>query len=366
MKKLYVLAGALFMATGAFAQGHELFFSAYNEGAHASGSVPPGGGTASEGSERAIAIFNPTTSAVPVENYSIARYSNGATTPFQEERLVKNQPSAVSNYQLASSDVFVVGSFKATLLEIINNWDQRSADYASTAPSVITQGGPVTFDGNDAMVLVRWVGGTPGKLNPTPTDPQLPGAGTPIIIDVIGVIGENPAGGAWYSNPPTFPQTVKTSNQSLNRKSHIEKGVTSTTAGSYQIGDEWEVYSEWNGVGDPTGWYAQDYSNLTSHMYTGRLGAYGVTGVLEDFNRAITVYPNPVTNKELSIRIENTKVAEITILNAVGQNIKVVPANAASAEIKVNVSTLKPGMYFVKFVGDNEYKTTIYKTVVVQ
>src|SRR5690606_21919606 len=162
----------------------------------------------------------------------------------------------------------------------------------------ITQGGPVTFDGNDAMVLVRWVGGTPGKLNPTPTDPQLPGAGTPIIVDIIGVIGENPVGGAWFSNMPTFPEDVATKNMSLNRKSHIEKGVTSTTAGSYQIGDEWEVYSAWNGVGDATGWYAQDYSNLTSHTYTGRLGAYSPTGVLEDFNRAITVYPNPATNKE--------------------------------------------------------------------
>ncbi|MBK0404571.1 T9SS type A sorting domain-containing protein [Adhaeribacter sp. BT258] len=360
MKKLYVLAGALFMATGAFAQGHELFFSAYNEGAHPNGSIPPGGTTASQGSERAMQIFNPTTSAVPVERYSIARYSNGGTTPFQEERLVKNQPSAVSNYQLPSSDVFVVGSFKATILDITNNWDQRSADYTASDPSVIKEGGPVTFDGNDAMVLRRWTGATAGQ-------------GTPIIVDIVGVIGDMPnptatapTGTAWFSNPPAYPVTVSTRNMSLSRKSNIETGVTSTTAATYQIGDEWEVYSAWNSGTTPADYFAQDYSNLASHTYTGRLGAYSPTGVLEDFDRAISIYPNPATNKNLNISIKNTKVSEITILNGVGQNIKVIPANAASAEIKVDVSSLKPGMYFVKFVGANEFKTTIYKTVVVQ
>ena len=360
MKKLYVLAGALFMATGAFAQGHELFLSAYDEGAHASGSVPPGGGTASQGNERAMQIFNPTTSAVPVERYSLARYSNGIKDPagnpviFQEEKLQKNQPTLTANYSLPSNDVFVIGAFKATLLDIVNNWDQKSSDYGPvTNSTVITQGGPIHFDGNDAMVLRRWTGATAGQ-------------GTPIIVDILGVMGEDPAGGAWFSNPPAVPVTVATKNMSLNRKSNIEHGVTSTTAGSYQIGDEWEVFSAWNGVADPTGWFAQDYSNLASHTYTGKLGAYSPTGVLEDFDRAINVYPNPTTNKNLNISIKNTKVSEITILNSVGQNIKVVPANAASADIKVDVSSLKPGLYFVKFVSDNEYKTTIYKTVLVQ
>ncbi|MFC5271916.1 T9SS type A sorting domain-containing protein [Adhaeribacter terreus] len=369
MKKLYVLAGALFMATGAFAQGHELFFSAYNEGAHPNTTVPPGGGTASLGNEKAIQIFNPTTSSVDMSQYSIARFSNGSPVPTEEEKLIRNKPTTGNN-QLASADVFVYGAVDATLLEIVNVWDQQAAAYTSTASSVITKGGAAAWNGNDAVALIRWIGGTPGKLNPTASDPQLPGAGTPVIVDIFGVIGEDPAGGAWFSNTTVGGQNVllaSSKNMSLNRKSNIEHGTTvNPTSGSFLISDEWEKFSEWNGGTTPADYYSQDYSNLASHTYTGQLGTYSVTGVLEDFNRAINVYPNPVTNKELSISIKNTKVSEITILNAVGQNIKVVPANAASAEIKVNVSSLKQGMYFVKFVGDNEYKTTIYKTVVVQ
>ena len=52
MTNTYFLAGALLLATSAAsAQGTELFFSEYNEGAHMNGTTCPGQATASTGNE---------------------------------------------------------------------------------------------------------------------------------------------------------------------------------------------------------------------------------------------------------------------------------------------------------------------------
>jgi hypothetical protein len=367
MKKLYVLAGALFMASGAFAQGHDLFFSGYNEGAHPStgpNNVPPGGGTPSAGQEYAIQIFNPTTATIDMGQYSVGRYSNGTGTfngvPFQEEQCKRNKPTAGLANTLASSDVFVIGSNAATLLDIVNNWDQQTSPYSSTNATVITGGGPVTFNGDDAMVLRRWTGGVAGQ-------------GNPVIIDLIGVVGNQPSGGAWFTNgvDPITGQTitVSTKNMSLKRKPNISAGITSNpSAATYQVGDEWDVYSAFNGGTTPADYFGQSYANLASHAadYSGGYGSYAPLGVLEDFDKGISVFPNPVANKEVTVKIENTKVASITIINALGQNINVTPTNAAQQEIKVNVANLKPGMYFVKFVSADQYKMSVYKPLIVQ
>lgn len=356
MKKLYILAGAFLMTTGAFAQGHDLFFSAYNEGAHASGTTQPGGTVPSTGQEYAIQIFNPTTATVDMGKYSVARYSNGGTTIFQEEQCMRNKNNAApnNNNNLTSGDVFVIGSEKATLNDILSNWDQQSAPYGPiTGPTIITYGGPVTFNGNDAMVLRRWTGASAGQ-------------GTPIMVDLIGVIGQDPAGGAWFTNPPLAPVTVATKNMSLVRKGNIENGtMVNNDPNTYQIGDEWEVFSAWDA--NPANTYGQSYANLSGHAadFTGTYGTYLATGVLEDFNNAISVFPNPA-NKEVKIKIDNKKVASIVILNGLGQNIRVMPTNTASQDIRVDVSTLKAGLYFVQFIADDAYHTKLFKTLVVQ
>ncbi|KAA9332656.1 T9SS type A sorting domain-containing protein [Adhaeribacter soli] len=363
MKKLYVLAGALLASTSVFAQGTDLFFSAYSEGAHPNGSVPPNGTTPSQGSERALQIFNPTTAIIDMGQYSVARYSNGSSTVFQEEQTKRNfangVPAPNAPNTLTSGDVFVIGAFKATLPEILNNADQISSDYNSTNPTVLTTGGPVTFDGNDAMVLRRWTGGVAGQ-------------GTPVIVDIFGVIGHDPGPIGWLSNVTVggTTQTVKSTNQSLKRKGIIENGTkTNPNSATYEIGDEWETVSAWNSGTTPADYFGQSYANLVSHSgdFTGNYGSYAPLGVLEDFDKGINVYPNPASrSKEVTIEIKKSKVASVTIINALGQNINVTPTNAAQQEIKVNVSSLKPGMYFVKFVSADDYKMTVYKTLIVQ
>jgi hypothetical protein len=287
MKKVYLLAGALFAASGAFAQGagHELFFSAYNEGAHPStgpNNIPPGGGTPSMGNEKAIQIFNPTNANVNMGAYSIVRYSNGVpdntSNPnnYEEEKLVRNRPAGASN-TLASGDVFVYSHDQATLTDILTNTDQVASPYKTVTSTVIQTGGVASFNGDDAMALKRWTSGTAG-------------VGTPVIVDIIGVIGDLPAGGAWYSNPPIVTTTVASRNMSLVRKPNISAGTTvNPSAATYQIGDQWDVYSAYNGVADPTGYFGQSYANLVGHAqrYNGTLGTYNTLGVLEEFNKDV-------------------------------------------------------------------------------
>ena len=371
MKKLYVLAGALLVASGAFAQGHELFFSAYNEGAHFPSSTPPGGGAVTTGKEKAIQIFNPTNTTVDMGQYSVARYSNGVGTfngtPFQEEQCKRNKPSVTAVNTLTSSDVFVIGNNESSLLEIVNVWDQQASPYGTAAgpipgTTVLERGGSIDFDGNDAMALRRWTGGVAGQ-------------GTPVIVDLFGIIGD-PAkvvtGSVWFTDIVVGGQTisVRSANQSLNRKGIIENGTRSNpNPATFEIGAEWEIYSEYPGGGSATNTapaYLQSYANLAGHasMYTGTYGAYLPLGILEDFNKAISLFPNPA-KESVKIKIENKKIASITILNSIGQNIKVSPINATQQDLTVDISTLKPGIYFVKFVGADAYNTTIYKELLV-
>ena len=82
MKKHYLMiSAAMLLAGAAHAQGTELFFSEYDEGAHQSGVSYNGGVSLSTGNERAIEIYNPTTSTVNLNPYSIRRYANGSVTP---------------------------------------------------------------------------------------------------------------------------------------------------------------------------------------------------------------------------------------------------------------------------------------------
>src|SRR5690606_23071767 len=119
-------------------------------------------------------------------------------------------------------------------------------------------------------VLKRYFSGTAGQ-------------GTGVIVDIFGVIGNDPGTAGWNkSGLDQFgnPYNVRSANQSLVRKSHIENGITvNPTSTTYDISQEWETFSAYEaGVPGPSpaDWYAQSYANLGIHDFTGTLGAYNV------------------------------------------------------------------------------------------
>ncbi|GAB3737593.1 hypothetical protein GCM10027594_18290 [Hymenobacter agri] len=391
MKKHYMLlSAALLVAGAAHAQGTELFFSEYDEGAHQSGVVYGGATAPSTGSERAIEIFNPTTSTVNLAPYSVRRYSNGSATPTEEEKLFRSNATqqAVGSNTLTRGTAFVLASGEATLPAIRNAANQFSLGHAPLTPgpsypTLISGGGTIYFNGNDAMALVRYPSGTAGT-------------GNGVIIDVIGVIGQLPPDrsgavsssvGNWRgSNPndPIYPGTnfipdVVSENQSLMRRASVSKGVRTTTptvygpapAGAYvsgyNIADEWVTYSYASAPGSGvTDAAAQSYSRLGEHTdYTGPYGAYQTTlGTYAKLDANVSVYPNPAHDLA-TVEIKDAKVGRVTLLNNLGQTISAEAKGTGQEKLTLNISALKPGLYFVQILSADG-QTKIYKELVVQ
>ncbi|MBD2716316.1 T9SS type A sorting domain-containing protein [Microvirga sp. STR05] len=373
MKKNYLLVSALLLAAATSrGQGTELFLSEYNEGAHQSGLSYNGGVSNSTGNERAVEIFNPTTAAVNLNAYSIRRYSNGSTTPVDEERLMRTTGANTLN----SAAAFVYANGEATLTDLTTKANQRGATpYNTNGANYISQGGAPTgnvtyFNGDDALGLVRWTGGTAG-------------VGTAVLVDIFGVIGNQPlpsgggtGTGQWSgTNPADAPVIVNgvsvqplvaSANQSLMRRASVSSGIRVNPAvASYNIADQWEAYSfafPPGGTSNPAG---QSYSRLGEHNdYTGPFGTYGPLKVLEKFNNGISVYPNPASGSA-TIELKDVKVGSIVVLNGLGQRISAQPQGLASEKITLDISGLKAGLYFVQFVS-KDGQTTLYKELMVK
>ncbi|MDO7851268.1 T9SS type A sorting domain-containing protein [Hymenobacter convexus] len=374
-KQYLLLSAALLLSGAAHAQGTELFFSEYDEGAHQSG-VNYGGATNSTGSERALEIYNPTTSTVNLNPYSVRRYSNGSATPTEEERLFRSDANQVSTgpNTMVPRSTFVLASGEASLPIIRTRANQFSVGHApTTGPTVITGGGTVYFNGDDAMALVRYPSGTAGT-------------GPGVIIDIIGVIGYQPgpssSGGTgnWSGFNPvdddnsTTPPThvyVLSANQSLVRRPNVSAGVRNNPAqASYNIATEWMMYSTaFNGAGGTSNPGGQLYDQLGQHNdypSTGPFGTYQTTisGTLEKFNANISVYPNPA-HGTATVEIKDAKVGSVMVMNNLGQRIGAQAKGAGQEKLQLDVSALKPGLYFVQ-IWSADGQTKIYKELVVQ
>ncbi|MBH8558847.1 T9SS type A sorting domain-containing protein [Hymenobacter negativus] len=384
MKKNYLmLSAALLLAGAAHAQGTELFFSEYAEGAHQSGQ-PYGGTTNSTGNERALEIFNPTNNTVNLNPYSVRRYSNGNTPIFQEEKVFRSNAAhvAVGTNSMNPRTTFVIACGQATLPAIVNSANQFCADYA-LAPaannSVIVGGGPIYFSGDDAMALVRYPSGTAG-------------VGNGVIVDLIGVIGEGPvlqscaAGGNWSGTNPldgtgTNAVYVASANQTIIRRASVSRGITVNppkqnvpgscppvrAAGGYNIADEWYMYSTaFNGPGGASNPAGQLYDQLGNHNdYTGPYGTYqAVLSTLGKFDSNISVYPNPA-HGTATVEIKDAKVGSVTVLNNLGQRISAEAKGQGQEKLQLNISSLKPGLYFVQ-IWSADGQTKIYKELTVE
>ncbi|MDB5269308.1 MAG: hypothetical protein JWP58_2348 [Hymenobacter sp.] len=384
MKKNYLmLSAALLLAGAAHAQGTELFFSEYNEGAHQMGQ-PYGGATNSTGNERALEIFNPTNNIVNLNPYSVRRYSNGDTFIFQEEKVFRSDAShvAVGANTLSPRSTFVIACGEATLPDIVSAANQFCSPYATPPAAsnpVIIGGGPIYFSGDDAMALVRYPSGTAG-------------VGNGVIVDLIGVIGERPllqscaTGGNWSGTNPldgtgTSAVFVASANQSITRRATVSRGITvnpaaqnvpascppTRAAGGYNISDEWVMYSTaFNGPGGVSNPGGQLYNQLGNHNdYTGPFGTYqAVLSTMSKFDSNISVYPNPA-HGTATVEIKDAKVGSVTILNNLGQRISAEAKGQGQEKLQLNISALKPGLYFVQILSADG-QTKIYKELVVE
>jgi hypothetical protein len=180
--------GGAGMGGGGGTTGPNLFFSEYVESSPSQPDV--------------LEILNAGTSAVDLSACRVLLYQNGSTTA---------NPATVLMGTLAVNDVYVVCSTAiGTTCDVVN-------------------GGLSSMDGNDALSLVCTVGGTD------------------TVMDVIGQIGNNPAGGEWGN------ATVGTGDQTLRRMCSVTTGDRNG-ADAFDPATQWQAFpvDTANGVGSRT------------------------------------------------------------------------------------------------------------------
>ncbi|SHI90824.1 Por secretion system C-terminal sorting domain-containing protein [Hymenobacter daecheongensis DSM 21074] len=358
MKKSYFLVSALLLTTAvSYGQGTELFLSEYTEGAHMANVSYNGGASLSTGNERALEVFNPTLADVNLDAYSIRRYSNGSQVVTEEEKLKRKTGTNVLN----STAAFVYSNGESTITAITSKADQLGAfPVATPGPNTILRGGVAYHNGNDAIGLVRWTSGTAG-------------VGNPVLVDIFGVIGQDP--GTSWSAQDAAGVLVTSANQSLIRRPSVSigtrtnpqpQGGTPTVRTGYNIATEWESYSSaFPAGGGPADPASQSYARLGEHNdYTGPFGTYLPLKTLDKFNTGISIYPNPASGSA-TVEIKGVKVGSIVVLNNLGQTISAQPRGLGSEKLTLDISALKPGLYFVQCLSaDGQIK--VYKELVVK
>ena len=354
------------------AQCDDLFFSEYVEG---------------YANNKALEIYNPLDVAVNLSEYSIARASNGSTAP------AGNQIISLPDVMLEANDVFVV----VVDLRDTSLWDSQFDKPAWNGYNVIDtifdavtgeaitdslgniimgpqytengeaiygdeynemydlqckadaflcpdydQNNTMYFNGNDAVILLK------GDAISSTGDN---------ILDVIGVIGEDPEDtigeDAWVNKDGFW----LTKNRTLVRKSEISTGrndlmQTVFALGGTFDGEEWLSYR--NNTFDYLGIHDSDCNNTeTPDKYSCSEGPITSTFNLNAID--FTIYPNPNSTGEIFIESdENFK--RIEIYDVVGKRVLTQMNEYNKSNVPVTVSQLERGIYVVRvIVSNNEW-----------
>ncbi|MDC0304126.1 lamin tail domain-containing protein [Flavobacteriales bacterium] len=201
----------------------DLFISEYIEGA--------------SGNNKALELYNPTTSTIDLSQYAIERYSNGSTAATDALTLSGNlspyEVVVITNGQTDS--VWVASGTGGYWSEPIDSdlYNLGDLHCSGVYPT------PFYFNGNDAIALVKNGG----------------------IVDIFGKIGENP-GLSWTDDPLAMPPYTSynmatgsswwTRDITLNRKEEIGTG-TAYNPLVFNATVEWDTLP--NGTYSGLGWH---------------------------------------------------------------------------------------------------------------
>ncbi|MFK7947808.1 MAG: T9SS type A sorting domain-containing protein [Saprospiraceae bacterium] len=322
----------------------ELFISAYTEG---------------YGNNRALELYNPTANAIDLSAYSVGRFSNGEgqfrgvqlpadmIEPYGNYVVVVDKRDSLgtgfetpvwNGYQLydtcfdavsgmplldSAGNIFNCVQYDADGLHLYGTVYNDFLDLKGRADvflcPVYATNNAMYFNGNDAVALIK--GTTPS------------GDGSN-VIDVIGVIGEDPgdawtnAGGLWLTKDKT-----------LVRKPTVEEGTGPliSNLGNTWPSEQWEIYPKNTfTVLDGQHDCACD-PNFTNTQPIN----------IVDFS----VYPNP-TSGSFVVEAEE-RINRVEVYNMVGQ---IVYNNASfnAEKANINLNSTNKGIHIVKIYFDNE------------
>jgi hypothetical protein len=217
------------------AQCTDLFISEYVEGSF---------------NNHAIELYNPTSEIVDLSNYSLSRWSNGATTPLNT--ILSGYIQPMSTYVIGKDKRDPNGEgyeaplwngwyvFVDSTTQLLDSIYTEEEDLMSRVDLFINpnyEDGTMYFNGNDAITLETASGD---------------------ILDIIGKIGEDPGDG-WGPVENGWPWTQ---NHTLIRKSDVTSGFVSNPAQSFSF----DPTLEWDSLPQNTfinlGTHSCDCSNI--------------------------------------------------------------------------------------------------------
>jgi hypothetical protein len=237
---------------------------------------------------KALEIYNPTSSPVDMSLYQLHRWNNGTA--------IKDP-----NYTLSLSGIVPA---KGVIVYVRDSaqggvWNQLKAKanvYLSPNCDNNSSNRTFCFNGNDALTL------------------ELKGSPNPTIVDGFGYIGDDPGnptgGGGWNNVSPAFQaadttEFAWTTDHTLIRKYNVVKGISppSKPAGN----PAWNVSVQWDSVKVNT------FDSLGRH----RCACENFVGIKAIEYAKFEMYPNP-TADVVSISSEEA-IAEVRITNLKGQ-----------------------------------------------
>ncbi len=265
---------------------------------------------------KALEIYNPTSSPVDMSNYQLHRWNNGTA--------IKDP-----NYTLSLSGTVPA---KGVIVYVRDSaqggvWNQLKAKanvYLSPNCEGNSSNRTFCFNGNDALTL------------------ELKNGSSSTVVDGFGYIGDDPGnppvGGGWNNIAPDFQaadttQFAWTTDHTLIRKYNVKKGVLPP---SKPNGDAaWDVSVQWDSL------RANTFDSLGVH----HCACNEQTGIKAVEFAKFEMYPNP-TADVVAITSEEA-IAEVRVTNFKGQLMMNRKYFQQSLTLNLRANDLADGIYLI-------------------
>lgn len=277
----------------------ELFISEYVEGSS---------------NNKAVEIYNPTSSPIDLSAYKIERYANGSST-VSDDMTLSGSIDAYSTWVVTNADTNSANEFGYIEVELYNMADQWAPEYPS----------PLYMNGNDVIALSK--NGT--------------------LIDIIGKIGEDP-GDAWTDDATAgFTDANNgawwTKNHTLVRKASVKSGV-STNPVLFNPSTEWDSLS----------------INTWSELGTHDCDCNGnPANINENEVSSFVAYPNPSVKGQIVIVQAKKSIETIKLFSILGQEVNITTRSSSTTKHQLNTRDIEKGLYILSVIfNDNTVQTT--------
>ena len=332
MKKTLLFVSVMALGTS-FAQNcSDLFISEYVEG---------------WSNNKALEIYNPTANSINLNQYFVARYSNGATSA-----TISNAVQLIGTIAPYSTYVAVLdkrdplGTGQEAPI-----WDSLEVKGDGFYCPVYNTSNAFYWNGNDAVVLAK---GITSNISAA------------IAVDIFGKIGEDPGTGWSTASPFTGAGVIVTKDYSLLRKPSILKGATNPLISFFNPLAEYDsipaviVRLDVNGdtifgsSGNPI--LDGNWNSLGTHECDcAPLSVNSMKPLAE-----VSLFPNP-TNGIVYVKGASV-VTKVQVINSLGQTVAAIE-NQSKSILSIDLSAFK-GLYLLKIT--DESGTQITKRVIVK